>query len=97
MAVPDGQDTGARQFGEPPATRGRWLSRRPLVRTGVRRTVRHPIEPNQLPSVGIKTRMKLPGAAGRPSGASIVVVALVVSDGDRLSPVALSKWNHEAR
>jgi hypothetical protein len=57
VAVPDGQDTGARQFGEPPATRGRWLSRRPLVRAGVRRKVRHPFEPNQLPSVGIKTEV----------------------------------------
>jgi hypothetical protein len=55
--VPDGQDTGAREFGEPPAPRGRWLSRRPLVRAGVRRKVRHPFEPNQLPSVGIKTEV----------------------------------------
>jgi hypothetical protein len=42
------------------------------------------------------TAMKLPVVCGNPRGAAIDVVWLLVAASGRVSPVALSKSNHEA-
>src|SRR4029453_10143809 len=45
----------------------------------------------------MSTAMKLSTVVGNPAGASIVVVALLVSDRRRVAPVALSNPNQDAR